>query len=205
MVKNSSRPDVGGMVRLAALIAIIIVMAFTPLGYFKYGTLSITFIMIPVVIGAIILGPSAGAILGGIFGLTSLMQCFGLDAFGTMLFGINPLGTIFMCIVPRILMGWLSGLIFLGLHRIDKTKVISYAVASLSGAVLNTAMFVAALIIIFGNTPLLHSFGSSTAQIIGALITINALIEAIVCLLVGASISKALQHFLPVEKTKKAE
>lgn len=192
------------MVRLAALVAIIVLMAFTPLGYFKYGTLSITLLPIPVVIGSIILGPSAGAILGLIFGLTSLAQCFGLDAFGTALFGINPLGTIFMCLVPRILMGWLSGLIFRGLHKIDSTKVFSYAVASLSGAVLNTVMFVAALVIIFGNTPLLRSFGSSTAQIIGVLITVNAVIEAAVCLVVGAAISKALQHFLPTDKTKKA-
>jgi Predicted membrane protein len=203
MEKRTSHLGVGGMVRLAALVAIIVLMAFTPLGYFKYGALSITFIMIPVVIGAIVLGPGAGAILGGVFGLTSLIQCFGLDAFGTTLFGINPVATIIMCLVPRILMGWLSGLIFRALYRIDRTKIVSYAAASLSGAVINTVLFVGALLIFFGNTAFLRSFGSSLLQIIGVLITINALIEAIVCLIAGAAISKALQHFLPVDRTKK--
>lgn len=203
MVK-SKRFGVGGMVRLAALVAIIVLMAFTPLGYFKYGTLSITLLPIPVAIGAIILGPVAGAILGFVFGLTSLVQCFGLDAFGTALFGINPLGTIFMCMVPRILMGWFAGLIFKVFYKIDKTKVVSFAVASLSSALLNTVMFVAALVLIFGSTPLLRSFGSSIPQIIGVLVTINALIEAVVCLVVGAAISKALQHFLPFDRESKA-
>ena len=53
-----------------------------------------------VVIGAIILGPTAGAILGGVFGITSFIQCFGISAFGTLLFGINPVLTIsspFIC------------------------------------------------------------------------------------------------------------
>jgi len=85
-----------GMVRLAVVTAIIILMAFTPIGYLKYGPLSITFLQIPVVVGAIVLGPASGAFLGGVFGATSLAQCFGLDAFGTMLFGLNPVGTIIL-------------------------------------------------------------------------------------------------------------
>lgn len=205
MVKNSPRFGVGGMVRLAALVAIIVLMAFTPLGYFKYGALSITFIMIPVVIGAIILGPSAGAILGGVFGLTSLAQCFGLDPFGTFLFSVNPLATIIMCIIPRIAMGWLSGLIFKAIYKVDKTKIVSYSVASLSGALLNTAMFIALLLLFFGNTQLPAAFGGiKVIQIISVTLGINAVIEAFVCLVVGAAISKALQYFIPTEKPKRS-
>ena len=47
----------------AVLTALIFVMAFTPLGYLKIGTVSITFLMIPVVIGAIVGGPSVGTVL----------------------------------------------------------------------------------------------------------------------------------------------
>ena len=78
------------MVQTAILAAILILMAFTPLGYLKVGTISITFLTLPVVIGAILLGPLSGAILGGVFGLTSFAQCFGMDVFGTTLMGINP-------------------------------------------------------------------------------------------------------------------
>ena len=69
----------------AMLTALIFVMAFTPLGYLKIGAVSITFITIPVVIGAIVGGPSVGTVLGLMFGATSFIQCFGTDAFGMAL------------------------------------------------------------------------------------------------------------------------
>ena len=77
------------MVQLAILTAIILVMAFTPLGYLRVATMTITFLSIPVVIGAILIGPAAGAFLGFVFGLTSFIQCFGMDALGTALMTIN--------------------------------------------------------------------------------------------------------------------
>ena len=119
------------MVELALMVAIIFVMAFTPLGYFQTMGLSTTFLTVPVAVGAIILGPKGGAICGLAFGITSFMQCFGMGAFGTMLFSINPLGTAFVCIVPRILEGLLCGLIFQALKKSMKNG--AYLVASLSG------------------------------------------------------------------------
>ena len=61
-------------VELALLVAIIIVLAFTPLGYIKTLGLEITLIVVPVTVGAITLGPAAGAVLGLVFGLTSFIQ-----------------------------------------------------------------------------------------------------------------------------------
>ena len=81
------------MVEMALLIAIILIMAFTPIGYIKTFGLEITLIVVPVAVGAVVLGPAAGAILGGVFGLTSFIQCFGMSAFGAMLLSINPAGT----------------------------------------------------------------------------------------------------------------
>ena len=66
MQKNVSAKT-GKMVQLAILAAIVVLMAFTPLGYLQIGVVKITFLMIPVVIGAIILGPGAGAVLGAVF------------------------------------------------------------------------------------------------------------------------------------------
>ena len=88
-------------VELALLVAIIIVLAFTPLGYIKTLGLEITLIVVPVTVGAITLGPAAGAVLGLVFGLTSFIQCFGMSAFGAALFQINPFTTCIVCIVPR--------------------------------------------------------------------------------------------------------
>lgn len=78
------------MVILAMLTAVIILMTFTPLGYLKLPFVEISFLMLPVALGAILLGPVAGAILGTVFGITSFIQCFGASALGAMLLSINP-------------------------------------------------------------------------------------------------------------------
>ena len=140
------------MVQLALFTAILLLLAFTPLGFIKLPTgLSITIIGIPVIIGAITIGPLGGAILGAVFGMTSFAQAFGADLFGAILLGINPLGLFITCMVPRVLMGWLTGLIFQGLKRIDKTKLVSYVITSLAGSLLNTIFFMSSLMLIFYN------------------------------------------------------
>jgi len=65
-------------------------------------------------------------------------------------------------------------------------------VASLSGAVINTVLFVGALILFFGTSDYLQSFGPNLPAILGVLITINAVIEAAVCMVAGTAITKAL-------------
>jgi uncharacterized membrane protein len=175
-------------------------MAFTPIGYIKTPGLEITLIVVPVAVGAIVMGPVSGAILGGVFGITSFIQCFGMSAFGAMLLGINPVGTFIVCIVPRVLMGWLTGLIFIALKKWDKTKAVSYAVASLAGPLLNTLFFMSTLILFFYKTEFIQGIASSMGTnnvfaFVGAFVGINGLIEAGVCFVLGTAISKALDVF----------
>ena len=190
------------LVQMAILIAIMLIMAFTPLGYLKIGMIEISFMTIPVVIGAILLGPAAGAILGGVFGLTSFIQCFGMSAFGATLLGINPVLTFLVCMVPPILMGYLAGVIFQVLHRIDKTKILSFAVSSLSGAVLNTIFFVGLLMLLFGSSDYIMGMrgGMSLLSFLAAFVGVNGVVEAIVAFILGTAISKALVQFLPKDK-----
>ena len=115
------------MVELALMVAIIFVMAFTPLGYFQTMGLSITFLTVPVAVGAIILGPKGGAICGLAFGITSFIQCFGMSAFGTLLLGVNPVFTFLVCVPTRILDGWLTGLIYAGLKEENVAEVLAAA------------------------------------------------------------------------------
>ena len=61
------------LVQTALLVAIILLMAFTPIGYIKTLGLEITLIVVPVTIGAIALGAVGGALLGGVFGVTSFI------------------------------------------------------------------------------------------------------------------------------------
>jgi uncharacterized membrane protein len=189
----------GKMVRMAVLVAILLIMAYTPLGYLKAGPVEITFLMIPVAIASVVVGPGAGALIGGIFGLTSFLQCFGASPFGAALLAINPIFTFILTMIPRILAGWLPGLIFRAMERGNTPKTVSVAVASLSAALFNTIFFVGFLLVLFGNTDYIRSFGENTMAIIGVLVTTNALIEVVVCTIVGAAVSRALIHFIPVK------
>ena len=111
------------MVELAMMIAIILLMSFTPLGYLRTPGLSITLLTIPVAVGAIILGPKGGAVCGLAFGATSFyMAVTGSSAFAAALFNINPFGTFIVCIVARVLEGWLTGLIFAALYKSPAKK-----------------------------------------------------------------------------------
>lgn len=183
------------------IMAIIVLMGFTPLGYIKIGVIEVTFMMIPVVIGAATLGVGWGAFFGTVFGLTSFLQCFGYSPFGTALFAINPAATFIMCFVPRLLMGFLSGVIFKAISKIDKTKMISFICASISGAVLNTLFFTVGFLIFFRNADLTASFGIDLAQmsvidVMGILITFNAILEIIVCGVIGTALSKVIVKFV---------
>lgn len=180
----------------ACLAALIAVMAFTPIGYLKIGIVSITFIPIPVVIGAIVGGYASGAVLGLVFGITSLIQCFGMDVFGTTLMSINAFYTVILCLVPRILMGLLCGLIANGFKKKKVNDILGFSVTSICGGILNTVFFVGGLILLFGRTDYVQSFGSNVVEIIGALVTFNAVIEWIACLIIGTAVSKALVKIL---------
>lgn len=184
----------GFLVRVALLAAVIAVMAFTPLGYFRTGFLSITLLPIPVVIGAIVLGPTAGAILGAVFGVTSVIQCFVLESFGTTLMGINPVGTLITCMIPRILMGFLSGVLFLLLRRLFGSRFGVFAAACLAGPLLNTLLFMTSLCVFFYHTDFIQGLasGKNVLAFCVAFVGINGVIETAACCLLGAAVSKAL-------------
>ena len=60
--------------KMALFIAIIVLLAVTPLGYISLGIINATTIQMPVIIGAILFGWKKGAFLGGVFGITSLIK-----------------------------------------------------------------------------------------------------------------------------------
>ena len=195
------------LVLFSILVAIIIVMSFTPLGYIKTFGLEITLLVIPVVIGAINLGPKYGALLGLTFGLSSFFQCFGFSAFGTTLFGINPWFTAILCIVPRLLMGFLVGVIFKVLNKLVKHDIVSHIIACVSGALLNTVLFMTAFCLFFYNTEFVQGFrdtlGSTNAFMFVILfVGINGLVELIVNFVIGAVVSKSLYYVFNQRKLR---
>ena len=187
-------------VQLAVLAAIVVVMSFTPLGYLKIGPLSIALVIIPVVTGAIVLGPGAGAFMGLVFGATSFAQCFGMDAFGTTLMSINPFFTFLMCIPTRVLAGFLCGLIFKGVSSAlagKKSAEISYPVAAVTGPVFNTLFFMSCLVLLFGKTDFIQNMMAESGagnllMFFVIMVGVNGVVEILSCLVVASALSKAL-------------
>ena len=200
--QTKSTQKIKSMVRLAIFTAIIIIMTFTPLGYFKTGVIEITFLTIPVVVGAIMMGPGAGAFLGFVFGVTSFIMCFGMSLFGATLLNINPVFTFIVCVVPRTAMGWIVGLIFQGLYKIDKTKFFSFAATGLCGALLNTLFFLLFVMLFFSGFMFQSASeaGMTIMPYLVAFVGFNGLLEAAVSFVAVTAIGKALYVFMERNK-----
>jgi len=182
------------MAQLAILLAILLIMAFTPLGYLKIGPLSVSFLTLPVAIGAVILGPKAAVILGAAFGLTSFYQCLGMDALGVALMGVSPVKTFIMCFVPRVLIGLVTGYLYQLLKY--KNDKVATAVTCLAAPIVNTVCFLGTMVLFFGQTPVLQQFGTTIWAILSVMGIANVIPETLVCLLAGTAICLALKKAL---------
>nr|MBQ4319933.1 ECF transporter S component [Clostridia bacterium] len=205
--RTARKASIRTMAQLAILTAITLVMAFTPFGYLPIGLVKLSLLSIPVAVGAMIGGVKFGTFLGFIFGVTSFIQCFGMDAMGVLMMGINPFGTFIMTVVSRTLMGACTGLICTALKKVDRTHIAAYAVTGLSAALLNTLFFVAALVLFFGNNPEVQAYMGvdSVIAIITLIVTVNSLFEAIVSLIASTAIGKVLDHVIKPPKHEAKE
>ena len=181
---------------LGLMIGILLLMAYTPLGYLNIGPLAISFNVIPVAVSAIALGPVGGAIAGAVFGLTSFGQCIGIggtSAMGAMLFGINPVLAFIQRFVPRLINGILLGYIFRGTRKKTNAYVAS-AVTGFFSAFLNTLFFMTSLILLFGNTEYMQNLigGQNIILFCVTFVGINAVCEMISSTVISGAVGAAL-------------
>lgn len=192
--------------------AIIIIMAFTPLGYIPLGIINATIIQIPVIIGSLFCGPKQGAFLGFLFGFTSFLKNTimpaTLSAFvfspvlAANMFGITGvLCSTFICFVPRILVGVLPYFIYKGMKKISKWKTVNFAAAGVLGAFTNTFL-------VMGSIYLLYKDAYAQAQgidpsavlgVIGGVISFNGVIEAILSGIIVSAIGVVLNKIKPIK------
>lgn len=183
---------------LGLMIAVLVLMSYTPLGYLNIGPLAITFNMIPVAIAAIACGPLGGAVLGAVFGLTSFGQCIGIggvSAMGATLFSISPVLSFIQRFVPRFLDGWLLGYLFRWLRKATKNTTLAGYITGFLSAFLNTVFFMVALVVLFGNTEYVKNLigGRNIIVFICAFVGINAICEMISATILTGVISVALK------------
>ena len=186
------------MAEMSLLIAAIIIMTFTPIGYIKTAGLEITLITIPVIVGAIVIGPKAGALLGGVFGITSFLQAtLGLSPFGAVMAQISIFKCVMVCIPTRMLMGFLTGVIW---TLFKKKNMLAYSVTSVCGSLLNTILFMLTLVACFWNTDFIQGIAADLGAtnvfaFIAAFVGLNGIVEAIACFILAAAIARALNKY----------
>ena len=204
--KSDGRSQTLGMVQVALFAALIIIMAFTPfLGYIPLGFTRATIIHVPVIIGSILLGPKKGAVLGGIFGLTSFINntmnptvtSFVFTPFyslGEMQGGIG----IIICFVPRILVGIIPYFVFKVLYKEMKSKgsgmLVALGIAGLAGSFVNT-LLVMNLIFVFFRDAYAAANGVAANAVYGfilSIIAMNGIPEAIVAAVIVAVVGRTL-------------
>lgn len=182
---------------LGLLTAILMVLSMTPLGYLNIGPLAISFNMIPVAVGAAALGPMGGAVLGAVFGMTSFLQCLGIggsSAMGVILFHINPFLAFVQRFVPRLVTGFLVGYIYRGVRKFFKAGIAGGA-AGFCAALLNTVLFMGALVLLFGNTQYLTDLmaGRNVIVFICTFVGVNAVLEMLAATAVTGALCATLE------------
>ena len=154
---------------------------------------------IPVIVGIALAGTKGGLVLSTVFGITSLIQCFGMSAFGATLLSINPFFTVLTCLVPRILMGLIAGGVSDLMNKKKCKKSLTYAVVSVLTPLLNTVFFVTFLMLLFGQSEYILSLQAQLGTtgiwaFVIAMFGVNAGLEIALCLVAGTAICKAVER-----------
>lgn len=194
--------DTKTMAELGMLIAITLLMGLTPLGTIPTPFLSISLVTVPVAIAAILDGPKGGTIVGGTFGLTSLINAItGKSGMMSALLMINPFGAVFTTLVPRLLEGLLVGLIFAGLHKIKPLKTPSYYIAAVCCPLLNTLFFMSSIIAFYWNSEYIQNLviakgATNPVNFVILLVGVQGIVEAVTCLVIAGAVSQAVAKVL---------
>ena len=181
------------LVLTALFTAIIVIMAFTPLGYIPLVVINATIIHIPVILGALFLGPKKGAFLGFVFGLTSFINNTIRPATASA-FVFSPVlaydvagvsgifKSLYICFVPRILVGVIPFFVYLLIRRVVKGE--NKAGRIVVNLIASVILFVSA------RAFLMRLFPEA--------------LSAVVCTVIGLAAGAALMAVLTVGSMKKA-
>lgn len=181
---------------LSLFIAIEILMVSIPfLGFIPIGPLRATTLHIPVIIAGIVLGKEKGTIIGFVFGLSSLIVNTISPSAISFVFSPFISGSflsVILAIIPRICIGYISGLIYDLLKK--KWDFLSMIIASFMGSLTNTIMIMSGIYFLFGEAyakVMGQSMDGLLPYILG-IITTQGLLEAIVGCVISFMVCKVL-------------
>lgn len=190
------------MVSVALMAAIVIVLANTPLGMIQLPIIKATTVHIPVIIGAILLGPWAGAILGAVFGICSLISntmaptllSFAFSPFMSTTGIPGVLKAIWISVGCRILIGIAAGWLWIALEKLKISHLAALPVVGFAGSMVNTVTVMGSIYFLFAQQYAEAREVAVTAVwglIIGT-VTASGIPEAIAAAVLVLALGKAL-------------
>lgn len=183
------------MSQSAILIAIEVVMKMVGLGAVPVGPLNMSFLTVPIAVGAIVGGPLMGGLLGLVFGVMSFFDALSGRSLMTMTFlSISPVNTFILCVVMRVLVGIVCGLFFNLLKKLSDKGFIYY-LGALSCPLLNTLFFMSYICLVFYRIEYVQNLvtklgANNPIMFVILLVGVQGLVEAVVCAIVGGAASK---------------
>ena len=187
------------MVIFSMLLAIEVVMSFTPLGFLRIGLLSVTMLHIPVIICAMGLGKKYGAALGFVMGFCSFYNATFSPTITSFCFtpffsmgGVEGNWTsLLIAFIPRIALGYGAGAIYERLK--SKNGRTAAALSGLSGALINTIGVLGGIWIFF-KEPYEAVLGNTIVALLMTTVGVNSIAEAVVGVIAAMAVHTVLKH-----------
>lgn len=201
---KQTKLDTRYMATLAMFCGVLLVMGVTGIGFIPLPVIKATTMHIPVILGAVLLGPSAGAVLGGIFGLCSIwvntttpgLLSFAFSPFMTQEGLPGVLKSLWIALGCRILLGVIAGWLWRLLKKVIKQDYVALAVCAAASAICHTLLVMGSIYVLLAqqyaeakNVAITAVFG-----LVMGTVTASGIPEAIAAAILVAVIGKALLH-----------
>jgi len=198
---SKRKHDTRWMVGVAMMAAIVVLLANTPLGMIQLPIIKATTTHIPVILGAILLGPLAGSILGGVFGICSMVS--NTVAPAVLSFAFSPflstslagaLKAVWVAVGCRVMIGLVSGWLWIALKKFRCADMIALPIVGFIGSMTNT-VFVMGSIYFLLRPEYAKAMGVGIEAVFGlvmGVITGSSVLEAVAALVLVTAIGKVL-------------
>ena len=199
---KTKKHDTRWMVSVALMAAIVIVLANTPLGMIQLPIIKATTVHIPVILGAILLGPGAGAILGAVFGICSLVSntmaptllSFAFSPFLSTTGIPGALKAIWISVGCRILIGVVAGWLWVLFTKIKLNQFIALPIVGFVGSMVNTVTVMGSIYFLFAQQYAEAKEVALTAVfgLVMGTVTASGILEAIAAAILVLALGKVL-------------
>lgn len=199
---KTRKHDTRWMISVALMAAIVILLANTPLGMIQLPIIKATTVHIPVIIGAILLGPSAGAILGFVFGVCSLLSntmaptllSFAFSPFLSTTGIPGAIKAIWVSVGCRVLIGVAAGWLWILFKKVKLNQVVALAITGFVGSMVNTITVMGSIYLLFAQQYAQVKEVAITAVwgLIMGTITASGIPEAIAAAIIVGVVTKVL-------------